>query len=187
MRLSPAFLPFHVHYEVYMRDHLQSVVPLTSLNSHLLIPLKSSPRSNTQNPVMRAHLGDQAFSNQSGKDSKMELNICNQNEKCLYALQTSCRAEHTQSYSRATTRSEKRGGQKWHSKYHLQGLTMWHNAICLWMKRRSWEETPRSPTDRSPQRCCLRSSKSIRCSLNLLRMEAPQLPCVASPGTPHPF
>lgn len=35
------FYSFHVHYQVYMRDHLQSVVPPTSLKSHHFTPLKS--------------------------------------------------------------------------------------------------------------------------------------------------
>lgn len=77
---------------------------------------------------------------------------------------------------------------KWEPEDEIQS-TMQQQGTCLCVNRRRWEEMPRSPIDHSLQWCCLRDSKTnpIRYSLNLLMIEAPEPPCVASSGTPHPF
>lgn len=77
---------------------------------------------------------------------------------------------------------------KWEPEDEIQSA-MQQQGTCLCVNRRRWEEMPRSPIDHSLQWCCLRDSKTnpIRYSLNLLMIEAPEPPCVASSGTPHPF
>lgn len=68
-RLAPAIFQLLylslAHYQVHMRDHLQSVVPPTSSTVTSERLSRSSLILNTQNPVQESTLRKKAFRNQS--------------------------------------------------------------------------------------------------------------------------